>query len=229
MIEEPALITIHNRQDPPSDSEIRSLAGFPTGFIADAMHGRGALSPQIKSVHTDLPSSFAGRALTCFSGPDDVLGLLAGLSEIRPGDVLMVACEGWQGSAAAGDRVIGMAKNAGAVGLVTDGLVRDVLGIVDVGIGVYATGVCPNSPVAKGPGIVGAAVSMGGVTVNTDDVIVADVDGVVVIPKKQVPQVIETVKHIEQLELTLDEAVANGLKIPQSITELLESDQVVRL
>lgn len=229
MIEEPALVTIETRPRGPGKADIQTLSRFPTGFLADAMDGRGALAPEIKNVHTDLPAKFTGQALTCQCGPGDVLGLLAALSELRPGDVLVMATDGWRGCAAAGDRVMGMAKNSGAVGFVTDGLVRDITGIVDVGIGVFATGISPNSPFAKGPGTVGSAVVLGNVSVQTGDVIVADSDGVVVVPRADVKRVIEAVKHIEVLETELDKEVAAGLKLPENIVALLNSEQVKRL
>lgn len=229
MIEEPALITIHSRAKSVSVSDIEALANFPTCVLADAMNGRGALSPDIRPVHSALPARFSGSALTCHSGPDDVLGLLATLSEIRDGDVLVVATDNWRGSAAVGDRVVGMAKNGGAISLITDGLVRDVLGLVEVGLAVYATGVSPNSPSAKGPGVVGDSVSIGGINIKTNDVVVADEDGVVVVPAQEVTIVIEKAKHIARLETDLDAEVADGLVVPESMVELLKTDQVKRV
>ena len=58
---------------------------------------------------------------------------------------------------------MGMARNRGLAGLVTDGLVRDLPGILAVGLPVYCAGVTPNSPARNGPGTVGLPVVVGGV------------------------------------------------------------------
>ena len=148
---------------------------------------------------------------------------------MQPGDVPVAATSSWRGSAVAGDRVIGMMKNCGAAGFVTDGLVRDHEGIVPVGLPVICAGMSPNSPYAKGPGVVGEPVVVGGVTIATGDVIVADRTGVAVVPFDQIDTVIETVHRIEDLEAALDAKVADGLKVPGAIEKQLDSDKVVWL
>ena len=81
---------------------------------------------------------------------------------------MVSACSGWRGSAVTGDRVLGQCRNSGAVGFVTDGLVRDYEGIVEVGLPVVCAGMTPNSPFSKGPGKVGEPVVVGGVRIATD-------------------------------------------------------------
>jgi 4-hydroxy-4-methyl-2-oxoglutarate aldolase len=55
--------------------------------------------------------------------------------------------------------------------------------------------------------------------------IVADTDGVVVVPFEGIAQVVERLERIVELETALDKEVADGLKLPDAIAELLESDQ----
>lgn len=227
MIEEPPLLTIRRPTRRPTEAQISALSEVPTGFICDALGGKAALSADLGwlDVHA-LPTRFCGVAITSENGPDDILGLQASLALMLPGDVPVAATMNWRGSAVSGDRVLGMMKNCGAVGFVTDGLVRDHEGIVPVGLPVICAGMSPNSPYAKGPAVVGEPVVVGGVTIATGDLIIADRTGVVVVPYDRLDEVIETIHRIEELEATLDAKVADGLKVPGAIESLLESDRV---
>ena len=230
MIEEPPVLTIHRRRNRPSAAQLEALRDRPLGFVVDAMGGQGALSHEIAPLAPGaLSMRFCGVALTCDCGPADILALLAGLTEVEAGDVLVVATGGWRGCAAAGDRVTGMARNGGAVALVTDGLVRDFDGIVEVGLPVFCAGLTPNSPYGKGPGTVGAPVVIGGVSVSSGDVILGDRDGVVVVPFDRLDAVIAEVARVGELEAALDARVAEGLTAPPSIVDLVASDAVRRV
>jgi len=230
MLEEPPLLTLVQARPKPSQQQIETLARYATGFLVDAMQGQGALSSAIRPLDPQvLPTKLCGPVLTCDNGPADILATLAALTELQTGDVLVCATGAWQGCAAAGDRVLGMACNAGAAGFVTDGMVRDIEGIRPLGLPVFCAGLSPNSPYSNGPGVVGGRITLGGVTIHSGDILAADENGVVIVPFAQIDAVIETLKTVERLESELDAEVANGLIAPQSIYELLESDKVARI
>lgn len=228
MIEEPPLLTVKRPTRRPTASQIAAFQNVPTSFVVDAMYGAGALATVIRPLGSgrDIDCRAAGPALTAYTGPGDILAVLAALDSIRDGDVVIAACDAFQGCAAAGDRVIGMAKNNGAIGYVTDGPVRDYAGIVRVGLPVWCTGLTPASPYAKGPGRIGYPVQIGGQQVDTGDMVVADRDGVVIVPFARIDEVIEMLAKVTELETALDAEVEKGLKMPDSIRELLASDQV---
>lgn len=228
MIEEPPLLTIARDQRRPDAAQVAAFQGVPTSFVVDAMYGAGALSSRIRPLgeSRDLVSVAAGPALTVGCGAGDILALLAALDSVRPGDVVLSAFDGFQGCAAAGDRVCGMLRNAGAAGLVTDGPVRDYAGIVQIGLPCWTTGLTPASPYTNGPGSVGLPIQIGGRQVETGDMIVADHDGVVVVPFARIDEVIAKLDTITALETALDAEIAKGLTIPPSTVELLASDKV---
>ena len=225
MIEEPPILRIKNTLRRPSEAQIAAFQGVPTGFVVDALGGAGALSSAIQPLGAgrDLPCAAAGPALTADCGPADILATLAALKFIRPGDIVVSAFAGHQGCAAAGDRVAGMIRNNGGAAFVTDGPVRDYSGLVGIGLPVWCTGLTPATPFSKGPGSVGFPVQIGGQEVETGDMIVADRDGVVVVPFERIDQVIAQLSTIRELEAALDAKVANGLRIPSAIEELLAS------
>jgi len=201
MIEEPPLLIIKQERARPSAAQIDALRGTPTGFLTDTMQGRGALDHYIRmlSPHV-LPDKVCGPALTCLCGPADILALLGALSEVKLGDVVVAATQRWHQSAVVGDRVMRMLKNAGAAGFITDGLVRDIEGILGVGLPVMCAGSSPNSPYAKGPGEIGLAVQLGGITVSSGDMLIGDVNEGVVILFASINNVIESVAEIKLLE-----------------------------
>jgi len=230
VIEEPPLLTMVQSRPRPSQAQIDTLARYPTGFVVDAMNGQGALASTIRPLDRHaLPVRLCGPVLTCDNGPADILATLAALTELSKGDVLVCATGAWQHCAAAGDRVLGMARNAGAAGFVTDGMVRDIEGIREVGLPVFCAGLSPNSPYSNGPGCVGDAVSLGGLRICAGDMLVADENGVVIVPFARIDEVIEKLKSIEKLEAELDAEVNEGLIAPESIYELLKSDSVQRI
>ena len=192
------------------------------------MYGAGALSNAIRPLgeSRDLKSVAAGPALTVNSGAGDILALLAALDSVQEGDVVLSAFDGFQGCAAAGDRVCGLLRNSGAAGFVTDGPVRDYAGVVAIGLPCWATGLTPASPFSNGPGSVGLPVQIGGRQVETGDMVVADHDGVVVVPFARIDDVIAKLVTVLELETALDVQIADGLKIPPSTLELLASDKV---
>ena len=227
MIEEPPLLTIRRPDRRPSEAEIAAFQGVPTGFVADAMFGTGALlGVRPFAEGRDAPCVAAGPALTVENMPGGILALVASTPFIRKGDVVVNAFAGYQGVAAAGDRISGMMKNAGAAGFVTDGPMRDHPGIAAVGLPCWCSGLNPASPVSTGPGRIGLPISIGGLEVETGDMIVADRDGVVVVPFERIGEVLERLERVKELEYALDAEVAKGLVCGAAIRDLLESDRV---
>jgi len=227
MIEEPPKLTIKRPSRRPSPAQIAAFGNVPTGFVADALGSGGVLNKAITPLAPDaLPGHVAGPALTADNGPGDIMATLAALAFVQDGDVLISTFSGYQGSASAGDRVVGMAHNGGATGFVSDGPMRDYPGVIDVGMPCWCTGLTPASPYTTGPGTVGLPIQIGGCHVETGDMIIADRDGVVVVPFDQLDEIITRLAQVSELEHALDAKVADGLAIPDAVREWLESDVV---
>ncbi|HAK53539.1 MAG TPA: aldolase [Gammaproteobacteria bacterium] len=223
-------MTIRENRPRPTEAQIKALSGHPTGFLADAMDGTGAMAPEIKSVAPGvLPSNMCGPVLTCDAGPADNMAVLAAITEVASGDIVVSASGNWRQCAVVGDRMMGMLRNAGASGFVTDGLVRDIEGLIPVGLPIFCTGLSPNSPSSKGPGSVGEPVQVGGVTISSGDVLVSDDNGVVIVPFARIDAVIERLETVEKLERGLDANIQAGLAIPDSIRDLVKSSAVKRV
>ena len=231
MIENPPLIQIKksSSRNRPSIKQLANFKNVPTGFICDALNGYAALDTNIKPlpVPGKKVEHIVGPALTVFSGAADVLGMSIALSEIQPGDIVVNGVSGFQGTAAVGDRIAGMIKNNGGIGLITDGPMRDLEGIIETGLSCFCTGLNPNSPYNSGPAKIGYPTEIGNKTIHSGDIIVADSDGVTVVPFNKIDEVIEKLDRVTELENAMDEKVKNGLKISEKALNYINSDQVI--
>ena len=227
MIKDPPLLKIRRFSTEFEKKTLVSLRRAPLGYLVDAMDGRGALDPRIRLLEGyPADTMLVGPALTCHCGPGDNLALHAALAEANPGDVIVAATDAFEGTCLTGDLLMGMARNRKISGLVTDGLVRDTSGIREVGLPVFSRGVIPNSPVRNGPGTVGFPVVLGGVRVASGDVIVAGADGVVVIPREHLQDVLSRLPEIKAAEMETEQAVEDGMELMDSVKEILNSNKV---
>jgi len=225
MIDDPPVLTIRRNFKRPDRSVVASFAETSTGFIVDAMGGQGALDRHIKPM-PGTPQRFVGTAMTCANGPADNLALAAAVTFCEAGDVLVAATDGFTGCSVVGDLLLGIAKNRGAVGLVTDGMIRDLTDIQALVFPAFAAGISPNSPARNGPGTVGQPIVCGGLPVAPGDIVVGDPDGVVIVPQADIAAVIARLDIVRANEATMLKAVRGGLREPGFVAALLASDRV---
>lgn len=226
MIKDPPLLTIRRDFPRPAPADVAAFAAVPTGYAIDAMGGRGALDYRIKPL-APATSVMVGVAITCHCGPADNLALFAAMATARPGDILIAATDAFTATAVTGDLLLGMARNRGVAGLVTDGLARDLAGIIGVGLPAYCAGITPNSPARNGPGTVGLPVVLGGVSVESGDIVLGDNDGVVIVPRSQASAVLSRLADVRAAEAALEAKVKAGLEVPDFVQAILASDRVI--
>lgn len=219
-----AIVTVRKSFPRPDPALVKQLSGFPTGYFVDIQGRRGALDCGIKPMFES--PSVIGTAVTVKTVPDDNLAPYLALDALQPGDVLVISNGGWMGSSVAGDLIVGMFKNAGAAAVVTDGVVRDVTGLQEVGVPIFARGLSPNSPQKNGPGAVGFDVAIGGVHVRSGDLIVADRDGVVSLPQERIAGAVAEVRAIRDKEAKIEQSIADGVTAPDWVKEYLSSGKV---
>lgn len=122
-----------------------------------------------------------GRAYIAECAPNDNLMMHAAIYRAQPGDII-VCHSGGSASAVAGGNVCAVAHQRGIAGFVIDGNIRDIEEIRTIGLPVYARGLCPKPGSKKALNPV-EVVTVGGVEVRHGDIIIADEDGIVVVPK----------------------------------------------
>ena len=229
MIENPPLIQIKNikPENKPTSEQMALFHNVPTGFICDALEGYAALNGNIKLLDdSDKKLHVVGSALTVDSGAADVLGMQIVLNEIKINDIIVNTVNGWQETASVGDSIIGMIRNNGGKAIVTDGPIRDYNGVIETKVPCFCTGINPNSPYNSGPAKIGFPITIGGMSVKSGDLIVGDIDGVAVVPFERIDEIAQKVQRVAEIEKGRDSEVQNGLKIPQKIVELINSNKV---
>jgi 4-hydroxy-4-methyl-2-oxoglutarate aldolase len=208
MIEDPSRLVIRAKFPRLSETQLAPFRDRTTSFVVDAMNGRGALDHAIKPL--DPGSRFVGSALTARAGARDNLAALAALDLIEPGDVLIVATQGFTGTATLGDNMARIAKQRGAVAVVTDGMVRDAAEIVELGLPCFCRGITPNSAYPSGPGEVGLPLALGEVAIDAGDLVLGDRDGVVIVAQADIPRIAERLARVAALEAEMHAKIARG-------------------
>jgi len=225
MLEDPPVLTVRRAFPRPSEAQLRRFRGAYTAQVVDAMEGRGAMDPAIKP-QVPPGQSIAAPVLTAFAHPADNLALLACLDVVQPGDVVVCATDNYRQTALTGDLLAGMLRNAGAIGLVTDGTIRDQDGVEASGLPVWHAGVSPNSPARVGPGTIGLDILCGGVAVSSGDLLVADRDGVVIVPHCRIDEVADRLDAVRSGEAAMEARVRAGLARPDWLDAVFGTDKV---
>ncbi|MCW5625878.1 MAG: RraA family protein [Burkholderiales bacterium] len=211
MIGNPVALTIRRTIERPAPALVDRYRDAPTGFVTDAFNGEGSMHHGIKPI--DPGMKFCGTAVTARCQAGDNLAAMAALDFVQPGDVLVISASGNDTCAVIGDLWAIWAKRIGVVAIIVDGLVRDIPGLLDADIPVFARGHCPNAGYRNGPGEINLGVTCGGVHVGPGDILVGDVDGVVVIPRALAHDVAARLDLVRQKEADALAKVRAGEKL----------------
>ena len=186
-------------------TEIHRLGEVPAANVGDALQRMTVMDGGIRLLTGR--GTLLGSALTVDVRSGDNLAIHRALDEAQPGDVLVVNGHGDLTRALIGDLIGEIMVNNGVVGAVVDGAVRDVQALSEMGLAVYARAVTPAGPFKDGPGAIGVPVAIGGLVVTAGDVLVGDADGVVVVPRHRVREVVDAVDGIGEKEETMRQRI----------------------
>lgn len=179
--------------DRPEKKIIEEFKNFPTACISDAYRRRQTLPSNIKPVW-DVKHRVAGSVITVSGTPSDEILALKAIEIAQPGDVIIVT-GGYEASSSFWGGVMStMAKVRGVAGLITDGKIRDLADCRELEFPIWATGVTPIAPTMDvPPGELNLPITIGEVIIKPGDLVVADEDGVVVVPQKDIHSVKDAV------------------------------------
>jgi regulator of RNase E activity RraA len=195
-------------EHPPAEA-VQALSAFDTPAISDQMNRLYTMVPAIRAV-TPV-DRVIGPACPVKVYPGDNLMVHKSLDIARPGDVVVVDTSASSLTAVLGDLVSTKARHRGIAGFVVDGLIRDLPAIRALGdFPVFARGVTPIGPLHRGPGEVGYPISAGGIVVRAGDVIVGDPNGVVVVPRDILEELVERLESRSAVEAAYTAGVARG-------------------
>lgn len=213
-----------NFERPPKEL-VDQYRQFETPDISDMLNRMYTMSADIHNLVNYSP--LVGPACTVKVFPGDNLMVHKALDAAKPGDVVVIDTSGSQRNAVLGDLVTNKARHRGIAGFIVDGLIRDLAGLKEVGLPVFARGVTPFGPLHRGPGELNYPISCGGIVVKAGDIIVADRNGVVVVHKEFAQDVIERLKaHTESMAKYVED-VKQGIFSNDWVDVLLKSDNCI--
>lgn len=215
--------------DRPDKEAIAAFHAFETPAISDLMNRLYTMKPGIRNL-TDPHLKLIGPALTVKVYPGDNLMVHKALDVAHPGDVIVVDTSASTMTAVLGDLISTKARHRGIAGFLVDGLIRDLPGIRGLGdFPVYAHGVTPIGPLHRGPGEINFPVSCGGLVVQPGDLIVGDLNGVVVVPRDIVDDLLARLTAKASAESDYTSAVARGEFSNAWVDAVLEQNGLVGL
>jgi 4-hydroxy-4-methyl-2-oxoglutarate aldolase len=197
--------------------------------IADLHESLGAVQGRMALMSARMRPLLDGRrisgaAVTSHNYPGDNLMIHVALSVAERGQILVLANGGGTQGALWGDVACTFAAKKGIAGVVADGPVRDVEALRRMKFPVWSTSISPSHPEKRGPGSVNVPIVADGVLVEPGDVIVADDDGVLVIPQAHLARVVEGARARAAKEVAIRARIEAG----ESLFEILNMEAAVR-
>jgi regulator of RNase E activity RraA len=198
----------------PADNGDPLIAGFKSTYPASVSDAVEIVTGKNGTMRYDMKlmagTNMVGRAVTALArpaSPEESTAALATkhsgemIDEARPGEVGVIVMEGTLDIAAMGNLMATAALERGMAGVVLDGAIRDMWDIRRMGLTVYARSKTPRTTVGHYATVAkNVPVECAGVTVRPGDIIVADEDGVVVVPQEHAEAVLKEAQAIDDRE-----------------------------
>ncbi|MEE1739716.1 RraA family protein [Streptomyces sp. BE147] len=193
----------------------------PSCLVTDARRRVGAIGGLLPVKHHH---KIAGPALTVNLSIDDLVDCMPVLTRAQPGDVIVVACHGTTRTAMWGGLMSTLSRQIGLAAGIVDGAIRDVDEIRDLDFPVWYRSTVPRpSPTAvhdrTEPVQVNVPVVIDGQVINPGDILVADENGIAVVPKDEAETVLARTRMNIDRERVIREKIGSGLSVAELIAE----------
>ncbi|WGL51615.1 4-carboxy-4-hydroxy-2-oxoadipate aldolase/oxaloacetate decarboxylase [Nocardioides sp. BP30] len=172
----------------PDREDIATLRGYGVATLHEAMGRVGSLGPDLRPIQQGL--TVAGSAVTALCWPGDNLMIHVAVEQCRPGDLLVVASAAPSTHGMFGELFATALAHRGVTAVISDTGVRDTQELREMGFGAWSRHVSAQGTVKATAGHVNLPVVIAGQRIEAGDVVVADDDGVVVVPRARVAETI---------------------------------------
>lgn len=189
------------------------LGRLSSSIVADVSEGRGVVSPGL--IRFSGSGTVAGRAVTADCAEGSLRAVFPALDQAQPGDILCMTAPGT--TAYLGDLLASDIVGRGLAGAVVDGLIRDRDAIAGMPASFFARGVTPYARRGSDPGQSMTPILLGGVRVAPGDWIVADGDGVIVVPPTAIEEVLAKAEENARIEERIMARIRAGEKVRDAV------------
>ena len=207
-----------------SDDVLARFRGLASSNVADAM---GRFNFMDAGIQSRSGFSLAGSAVTVNCRPADNLMVHKALQVAEPGEIVVVSTCGNTASAVFGELMCHTAAAKRLGGIIVDGAIRDVDGIRQLGFAAFSRSVSPGACDKDGPGEINVPVSCGGAVVMPGDIVVGDADGVAVVPREHVVEVLALVADLMERERKRVTEIAAGHLYKAEVDDALRKKGVI--
>ncbi|WP_030013550.1 4-carboxy-4-hydroxy-2-oxoadipate aldolase/oxaloacetate decarboxylase [Curtobacterium sp. S6] len=189
---------VHTDVVRPEPEALAALDGFDVPTLHEAMGRVGLMRPYIRPVYTG--ARLCGPAVTVLLQPGDNWMLHVAAEQVRPGDVVVAGCTTECEDGFFGELLATSMRAQGARGLVIDGGCRDIRQLEEMDFPVFSRAINSKGTIKATLGSVNVPVVCANALIHPGDVVIADHDGVVVVPKDRVAQVAQAAQEREDRE-----------------------------
>ncbi len=172
---------IYTKINRPDKSIVDLFKDIPSSNINDELNRMFCMHDYIKLLNPDSAVQLLGTAFTVKVPIGDNLMFHKALDMAMPGDIIVVDGGSGCNRSLAGEIMLRFLQQKGIAGVIVDGCLRDLDGIQNLHMPVYAKGITPQGPYKNGPGEINVPVACGGQVVFPGDILVGDRDGIVVV------------------------------------------------
>jgi 4-hydroxy-4-methyl-2-oxoglutarate aldolase len=187
---------------------VEKLSRFGVATIHEAMGRVGLMQPYMRPIYPN--AQVCGTAVTVLLQPGDNWMLHVAPEVVQPGDVVVAACTVENTDGFFGELLATSYRARGAKGLIIEGGVRDVKEISEMQFPVFSRAISARGTVKASLGSVNVPIVCAGVSVNPGDVVVADMDGVVIVPAAVAQQAADAAEAREANEAEKRTRLAKG-------------------